>query len=354
MDTGRNLVNLPTKTGIPNKETINLGIAQFSMLCHWGRFLFMTGTNGSYISWYGIDISFYQPLMTIYSGFQKIRVPKIGCFVMEKPTKMDDLDWFGGYSHLWNPPQEAILCYSSIETYGDLGICLVRNPWNPLSLRKLHICTWSSASKENFAPHVIPAYSAIQKDGRLLASMPERSWNAWGQPTKTMWKTMGKPMGKPRNDPQMLGRLHIEMFVYKTGHANVGISWDIIGISQEYEWYFWLFMGFAMFTRTLVQWHTYWLVENGISKSWIMMMMMMMMIPRIIYWVGELWPPVQQQPPQFWYTYIPWWSKVWTICMHLGMHALRASDHAIYGLTMIFACISDCFFRLISDSSDKT
>ena len=30
--------------------------------------------------------------------------------------------------------------------------------------------------------------------------------------------------------------------------------------------------------------------------------------------------------------------------MHLGMHALRASDHAICGLTMIFACISDSLF----------
>ena len=41
---------------------------------------------------------------------------------------------------------------------------------------------------------------------------------------------------------------------------------------------------------------------------------------------------------------IPRGSKVWTICMHLGMHALRASDHAICGLTMIFACISDSLF----------
>jgi hypothetical protein len=36
-------------------------------------------------------------------------------------------------------------------------------------------------------------------------------------------------------------------------------------------------------------------------------------------------------------------SKVWTICMHLGMHALRASDHAICGLTRQF------IFRLISE-----
>ena len=43
-------------------------------------------------------------------------------------------------------------------------------------------------------------------------------------------------------------------------------------------------------------------------------------------------------------TSIPRGSKVWTICMHLGMHALRASDHAICGLTMIFACISDSLF----------
>ena len=42
--------------------------------------------------------------------------------------------------------------------------------------------------------------------------------------------------------------------------------------------------------------------------------------------------------------YIPRGSKVWTICMHLGMHALRASDHAICGLTMIFACMSDSLF----------
>ena len=41
---------------------------------------------------------------------------------------------------------------------------------------------------------------------------------------------------------------------------------------------------------------------------------------------------------------MPRGSKVWTICMHLGMHALRASDHAICGLTMIFACISDSLF----------
>ena len=44
------------------------------------------------------------------------------------------------------------------------------------------------------------------------------------------------------------------------------------------------------------------------------------------------------------YMFIPRGSKVWTICMHLGMHALRASDHAICGLTRIFACISDSLF----------
>ena len=37
-------------------------------------------------------------------------------------------------------------------------------------------------------------------------------------------------------------------------------------------------------------------------------------------------------------------SKVWTICMHLGIYALRTSDHDICGLNMIFACISDNLF----------
>ena len=48
---------------------------------------------------------------------------------------------------------------------------------------------------------------------------------------------------------------------------------------------------------------------------------------------------------------IPRGSKVWTICMHLGMHALRASDHAICGLTMIFTYFYMHFRQLLI--SDK-
>ena len=43
---------------------------------------------------------------------------------------------------------------------------------------------------------------------------------------------------------------------------------------------------------------------------------------------------------------IPRGSKVWTICMHLGMHVLRASDHAICGLTMVLHAFPTVYFPI--------